>query len=702
MDAGGGPGTGGGPLGGSIGRKLGRLRNMGPVEIAGRLGEAMRTGGDWLATKGLRGPGWTPSLAEASQLMAGLRDRDFFGVPAGSNPGPEFLRRFPEAADHIESVAREILRGRVRLFGTPRDLGSNAPDWHLDWTSQQRFPTSFYRSNDIHALDGRLEGRAVWEANRQQYLVTLGQAYCVTGEERFARRAVRDMQSWVEGNPPFRGINWSEPLECAVRCLSWLWTMRLLSGSASLTPVECAPILGSLWLQTRHTRRHLSVYRSPNTHVLGEALGLLAVGTLLPTLPDATRFQALGTTVFWDHLDRQVAPDGSHREHSTYYHAYTAEMALMAFLLSGDRIDLPRRSEQLRAMARYLRAQTRPDGSLARMGDDDGGRALRLSEEDYYRPRTLACALEAVAEGPRSPRESADLQDCFWYLGSSSLPDSAEPRATRGSASKAPSSRAARLPAREAPSSQPSVSIFPDVGVGVTRLGANGGEAWASIHGNPMGFLTAGHSHASLMAVELSLAGRPVLVDPGTYRYVAEARGEYRGYGRHNVLEIEGLEPPHPVGPFKWSFPAEPWIADLEPHQNGIRATRVVPSGEGAEEVRHDRCIRLLGASSASIEDRVNSDRARQLRYSFHLPPGSSEGQAHSSGIEFDFKDGVRLRLTAEDLQSGHGWDAWTVEREWYWMSKRYGQRERALCVRLRPPPAPQVHTRIRLETICP
>ncbi|NNF26147.1 MAG: hypothetical protein HKN73_02845, partial [Gemmatimonadetes bacterium] len=464
-------------------------------------------------------------------------------------------------------------------------------------------------------------------------------------------------------------------------------TLRLLHGCTSLTPKASASILGSIWLQTRHTSRHLSIYRSPNTHVLGEALGLIAAGTLLPGLRDAQTFMRTGTRVFWEHFDRQVAPDGSHREHSTYYHAYSAEMALMALLLAGDATHLDRRRDQIRAMARYLRAQTKPDGTLARMGDDDGGRVLRLSSEDYYAPAGLASVLEALTHAPGWAGDVDDLQDCFWYLGTWSL----EAGGRRGPLRST-------TPAQGNTPAGPTVRIFGDVGVGIVRFADTDGEAWVSIHGKPMGFLTAGHSHASLMALEMSLAGVPVLVDPGTYRYVEEARREYRSFHRHNVLDVDGLRIPRPDGPFKWSLPKEVWAAELVAMEGGVRATRMgVPTSEDA---RHERCIRLLSATCASLEDRVTSGRPRQLQYSFHLPPGSPSDPPGPGILAFELEGGLTFRLDLEDVEDDAEWAAWTVEQEWYWMSRRYGQRERAPCVRLRPPPMAEAHVRMRLRVI--
>ena len=690
------PGSPVGTGGSALLHKLARLRQMGPREVSGRLVEVLRTGTDWLAARGLVDPTWEPTEMEAAHLLESLAARDFFGIPGGSQPGAEFARRFPTEAARVQAVAEDVIRGRIRLFGEPRQLDPGPPDWHLDWTSGGKFPVAFYRASAIHRLDGVLEGRAVWETNRQQYLVTLAQAYSITGEERFAQRAVSDMVDWIAANPPFMGINWSEPLECAFRCLSWLWTLRLLSGSGALG-TEARAIFGSIWLQARHTQRHLSAYRSPNTHVLGEALGLLATGALLPGLRDADTFRKVGMRVFWHHLDRQVAPDGSHREHSTYYHAYTTEMALMAFLLSGGEIQVEERRGQLERMSRYLAAQVRPDGTLARMGDDDGGRALRLSEEDYYAPRALLRTLEAVTGATGPDLRSGHRQDCFWYLGASTV-DSGPSRTGSGEGAPPQVPPAAQAGQGEGWSAQ----VFSDVGVGILRFTDGPEEAWAAIHGNPMGFLTAGHSHASLMAVELAMGSHQILVDPGTFRYVAEARGEYRDFRRHNVLHVEGVEHPRPEGPFKWSLPPDGWTADLQALEDGLRATRVVGLEDPRDLVRHERCIRLLGARSASLEDRVTCQEQRRLEFSFHLPPGSEAPNAEADVLEFDLGQQVRLRLTLEGFETDSDDDGSTPTREWYWMSRRYGQRERALCLRIVTKPCTQARTRVRFDLICP
>ncbi|MCV4933228.1 hypothetical protein OFC23_32670, partial [Escherichia coli] len=62
----------------------------------------------------------------------------------------------------------------------------------------------------------------VWELNRHQYLLILGQAYLLTRERVFADVFLRHLSDWLTNNPPKIGVNWSSSLEISFRSLSWI------------------------------------------------------------------------------------------------------------------------------------------------------------------------------------------------------------------------------------------------------------------------------------------------------------------------------------------------------------------------------------------------------------------------------------------------------------------------------------------------
>ena len=73
------------------------------------------------------------------------------------------------------------------------------------------------------------------------------------------------------------------------------------------------------------------------------------------------------------------------------------------------------------------------------------------------------------------------------------------------------------------------------------------------IDAGPYGALSAGHSHSDALSIQLITAGRPVLIDPGTFCYVCPERDRFRGTAAHNTLQVDGRDQAKPNGPFAWT-----------------------------------------------------------------------------------------------------------------------------------------------------
>ena len=109
-------------------------------------------------------------------------------------------------------------------------------------------------------------------------------------------------------------------------------------------------------LRTIFSPKHAPSWREVVLH----ALGLL--------FRDET-WESVGGRPVSEQMDRQVRPDGSHFEQSTYYHLYALDMFLFHAIVSKP-------SARLRALTRkaeYLDALAGVGQSLPLLGDDDGG-----------------------------------------------------------------------------------------------------------------------------------------------------------------------------------------------------------------------------------------------------------------------------------------------------------------------------------------
>src|SRR5215475_3172182 len=140
-------------------------------------------------------------------------------------------RRFPGERDAIINTAEDALAGKFSLLGHT-GLSFGAPpdtpiDWSLDPVSGKR--AALLHWSKLHPLDP-LDGgdpKVVWELNRHAHLVTLGQAYWLTGENRFAAAFVDQVSAWIDANPAPMGVNWASSLEAAFRSIAWLWALGM-------------------------------------------------------------------------------------------------------------------------------------------------------------------------------------------------------------------------------------------------------------------------------------------------------------------------------------------------------------------------------------------------------------------------------------------------------------------------------------------
>jgi hypothetical protein len=80
------------------------------------------------------------------------------------------------------------------------------------------------------------------------------------------------------------------------------------------------------------------------------------------------------------------------------------------------------------------------------------------------------------------------------------------------------------------------------------------GDRQVVVKAGPFGEGSGGHSHSDSLSLLARIGSREVLIDPGTYTYIAdpEERNRYRGSAAHNTVRIDGRDQALPAGPFRW------------------------------------------------------------------------------------------------------------------------------------------------------
>jgi hypothetical protein len=526
------------PRRGEIPMKLRRIVRMDLAELSGRARhEAAKWIDRWAEPRlsAFKG-GVSAELVE--QCLEDMPSRFFAGA---SDPHlPVILReRFPDSSPGIIEAADRTLRKEFDLLGYRHLFFGDPIDWHLDPVTRRRAPLLHWTRLDPLDATAVGDSKVVWELNRHQWLVRLGQAYRLTGDERYAEGFAGTIRDWQQANPPGTGINWASSLEAAFRLISWCWALSLFRGSTALTPRLRADLVEGIARHAARVERYLSYYFSPNTHLTGEALGLFYVGVLFPLLPAAPRWRQLGVDILIRESARQILADGVYMEQSTCYQRYTAEIYLH-FLILAARNHIPVPSsvmERVAALLDALLVLRRPDGLLPQIGDADGGWLLPIeSRRPADASGVFSMAAAVMRRGDYAWAAGGLAPEVLWFLG------------TEGA-------RAAdRLESR--PPAGPPSRLLRHGGYAVIRSAWSGEADQIILDVGPLGCgVSGGHGHADLLGIQCSFRGHPYIVDPGTFRYTEGEgwRSYFRGTAAHSTVDIDGAGQAVTRGPFGWA-----------------------------------------------------------------------------------------------------------------------------------------------------
>jgi hypothetical protein len=508
-------------------------------------------------------------------------------------------------ADRIVEEATALRAHRLRVLGYgERDAGP-AIDWHRDLVIGARWPRRYWGLMPRGRAHG-WDPKVVWEPNRHQHFLVLGAAAALTGDPAFGDEIAEQLAGWIEQNPTGIGIHWVESIEPALRLLSWLWALPLaLAVSSRCTPDLCAAVLRSLAAQARHVAANLSTYTSPNTHLMAEALGLFVAGTALPELDAAAAWRERGRAILEREIVVQIGEDGVYREASLYYHAYAVEFSLLALVVAErNGVTLaPVVRARLERMLEALAWLVRPDGTLANVGDADGGRTLRLGAPNLARAdELLACG--AVLYGRADLRAGlaprGEEAAWLWHDGVKRL---------------------SRLGWTGAPRGR---RYFADARLVVERTRAGGDDRWMLFDAGDLGMLSGGHGHAGCLGLELYAHGRALLVDRGTYVYNAapEWRRYFRGTRAHSTVVVDGQDQAQHAGEFRW---ASRYRSRVVRHVAAAGYVVVTAEHDGyrrlPDPVCHRRTIVSVGAEYWLCIDVLDGAGTHDAEFLFHLAP---------------------------------------------------------------------------------
>jgi hypothetical protein len=501
-------------------------------------------------------------------------------VPAGAARGSPWIQPLPKGfiLDTYRQSADAVLGGRFRLFGNREWALGFPPAWNRDPSSGVRAPLEFGMTLDYRdaATVGNI--KYLWEPNRHLELVTLAQAWHLTGEQRFAQGCGTLLDSWFEQCPYMLGPNWTSSLELALRLLNWSCAWHLLGGDGSvLFAGEDGAALRARWLNAvrQHCHfiaGHLSRYSSANNHLLGELLGLLVGATTWPCWPESDRWLAQAGKRFEEQALQQNGADGVNKEQATWYHHEVADMLLLAGLTArANGRDFSRAYwDRLEAMIDFICSCMDVGGNVPAFGDSDDAVMVRFSPQPDFRVYHSLLATGSVLFGRGDFKHKAQSFDdkSRWLLGDA-----------------AAAAFAALTPDRSGRRVRRAFTCG-----GYYILGSDfeaADEVRMVADAAPLGYLSiAAHGHADALSFTLSVSGHPMLIDPGTYCYHTERRWRdyFRGTSAHNTVRIDREDQSVAGGTFLWNHHAEVRCVAFE---TGSDYQRLVAQHDGYRRLPH-------------------------------------------------------------------------------------------------------------------
>lgn len=535
----------------------------------------------------------------------------------------------PALGTAVVAAAERAMRHEFALLGSgpfvpvdpdrPARDGYVPIDWYLDPVRQLRFPRGIpYKEWKLYEMrPGNADIKYPWELARCQHWVSLGQAYRLTGDKRFADEIFRQLDDFVEANPVGVGIHWTCTMDVALRAVAWTVAFDLLRRSPGTDTERWRRAYSALFDHGLFIRANLeNNYEVTSNHFLSNVAGLWFIAAAFADLPQGQAWAAFARASFEAEIDVQVLPDGADFESSVPYHRFVTELFLGGARLAGY-IGQPfsdRYHARIRDMVEYLAAVLRPDGLMPQSGDADDGRLHVLSGAGHISPQDPRHLFGPAARMFGRPEwldaggEQAEWEAAWWGLAE-------------------PGTEAPEHPGTSAPEYPTVVRLFPDAGHAVVRNARTYLLVTNSIVGT-RGF--GNHKHNDQLSFEYHAGGVPIVVDPGSFVYTSDpaARNLFRSTAYHNTLGIDGVEQneTNPEWLFRLFEQAHAEHLGFEEGDGWVEYRgRHVGYQRLPEPVVHERRFRLDARSGQlTIDDRLSGHGRHRLSWHFHLAPGVS------------------------------------------------------------------------------
>lgn len=565
------------------------------------------------------------------------------------------LKQAPDLADNFLSGNYDVLGRSFTPILKVESKNQSRCFWNMDPPMGYVWDRRCYKAVEVPYGKGDI--KVPWELSRFYFGVNLGQAFAVTGDERYARAFKAIIEDWSMANPLGLGVNWACPMEVAIRAANWVASYILMRDSKAFDEVFEKKFLKWLWLHAFHVEKNLEKWDVANNHYLADLVGLLYVGCLLKGTREARRWTEIAVRELEKEIERQVNPDGTSFEASTCYHRLVCELLFYAHLVA-ERNGLTLSEgyrHRLEKMFEFSLFALKPDGSMPQIGDNDSGRLHVLAKRRVLDMSYLP-ALGAICFNRPDFKlvEYGFSSEALWVFGFDGYQEwsNMEGRSCKDLDSKA----------------------FPEGGYYILRKNRD----YMMFYCGGVGLEGLGaHAHNDKLSFEICFGGCDLMIDPGTFSYTGAPswRNHFRSTRSHNTIMVDGCEQAEmderPEGLFRLPDSARCTVTEF---RRGDSEDYVEAFHDGYSRlnppVRHLRKVVFQKLKRRFvITDHVMGTGRRRLESFLHLAPGVMVKGWDKGEVLVRTRSGERVRIVCKD-EDGR---PLTTSLEQGWYSPEYG-----------------------------
>ena len=444
----------------------------------------------------------------------------------------------------------------------------------------------------------------LYSLNRLYDMPYLCRAYVMTGERRYAEKAVENVMSWIDGCPrpsldmndedlvaTFQGLTPWRLLECGIRAFeSWSCFYTTLILSDVMTPDVHARYVSSLYEHAEVISKisPLAWPDAAHNHYLHEMLGLLIIACRFPELDRAAEWREQAAREMFRTVKAQIDFDGSQVEACANYHDICLDMIAQGLGVCKEySIDVPDDIKALveRAYEHSVWTVT-PVGYITSVGDS------------YMLPKYIPSLVEGYykREGNVGPYAAIlPLMDRQSFAG---VPDCEFDKAEKTAQSLPGGLRNCR-----------------GIGQIIGRTGWTRDDAFFLLNCRSPVFN--GHAQQDPMSFSLVMDGSDVVTDPSYLTYNDdEHRRKYKSIKYHSSLTFSEREPYEYVS--RWEF-TEQKRGSTEKAYSGNGFLAADASHDNYAPAEHRRLCALIDKDTFVVVDDVYNPGAEEINLRFHM-----------------------------------------------------------------------------------